>query len=267
MFFFIVVHRIKTKWLITAEHQLATILHPKLKNFQCCSDEKENAISELKLAFDQFQLNVPSAPSSSSSSSSLNSNQATSTTSSDINTNAETLKSTNLLAQCFDLILYKSVETRNPHQQIDDYLNSEFSNNQDDIYSQDGDIDVLSYWREKQKQFPVLSCIAKQIFAIPASNTIAERLFSTSKNIISEKRTNLGSEKVNQLLFLQKNLTMLKQLFNENENRRKRTISMSSTNTVSSEDSTSTCTTPKQSKFDDDENYNTLGYSDIFIDD
>ncbi|CAM4773611.1 unnamed protein product [Rotaria magnacalcarata] len=43
---------------IANEHRLATILHPKLKNFECCHDEKENAISALKSAFDQHKVNI-----------------------------------------------------------------------------------------------------------------------------------------------------------------------------------------------------------------
>ena len=66
------------------------------------------------------------------------------------------------------------------------------------------------------------------------------------------------------MLFSQKNLTLLKELFCEN--RRKRTISMSSTATASSEDSISISTMPKQSKFDDEDNYSTLDDAEIFLD-
>jgi hypothetical protein len=40
-------------------------------------------------------------------------------------------------------------------------------------------------------------------------NTIAERLFSSSKHRISDRRTKFGAEKVNKLLFLKKNLLIL----------------------------------------------------------
>jgi hypothetical protein len=72
---------------------------------------------------------------------------------------------------------------------------------------------------------------------------------------------NLGTEKINQLLFLQKNFTLLKQLFHES--RRKRIISMSSTTTVSSEDST--CTMPKQSRIEDEDINSTSDDIEIYF--
>ncbi|CAF3686294.1 unnamed protein product [Rotaria sp. Silwood1] len=59
-----VTRRRKTIWLITTEHRLATILHPKLRNFESCYDEKENSIPALKLPYDKCQLNISSSFSS-----------------------------------------------------------------------------------------------------------------------------------------------------------------------------------------------------------
>ncbi len=39
---------------------------------------------------------------------------------------------------------------------------------------------------------------------MPTPNTIAERLFSSSKNTISDRRTKFGADKVNKLLFPRK---------------------------------------------------------------
>jgi hypothetical protein len=39
---------------------------------------------------------------------------------------------------------------------------------------------------------------------MPAPNTIAERLFSSSKNTISDRHIKFGAEKINKLLFLKK---------------------------------------------------------------
>ena len=171
----------------------------------------------------------------------LNPNQSMSSSSSNTGTVTTTLNSKNLLTQCFDTMVGTNVEGHNPYQEIDDYLNSDVSSDDNNNYYVDGDIDVLSHWKEKQRQFPRLSSIAKQIYAIPTSNTIIERLFSAAKNTVSDKRINLGSEKPNQLLFIQKNYTSLKQLFHENK--RKRIISISSTTTASSEDPS--CIVPK----------------------
>jgi len=99
------------------------------------------------------------------------------------------------------------------------------------------------------------------VCAIPASNTVIERLFSSAKNVVTERRARVDCEKINELLFLQKNMNTLKQL--NYINHRKRNISMSSTTTISSEEST--CTVPKQSRLDIDDTFSDL-YSDILFD-
>ncbi|CAF1542534.1 unnamed protein product [Adineta ricciae] len=250
--------RIKQIWSVTSEHRLATILHPKLKHFDICHDEKQNAVSELKLAFDKHRSNIstPSVPSL------FNSNQNLALSSSNTDTSIPMFKSKSLLTQCFDVTISPNAKAPNPHQEIDDYLNLDHSDDYNGKYYEDGDIDILSYWKEKQQQFPTLSNIAKQICAIPASNTIIERLFSAAKNTVDGKRTNLGSEKINQLLFLQKNLSTLKQLFQEK--RRKRTVSMSSTTTMSSEDSSYTMA--KRARIDDEDNYSSTDDIETFLD-
>ncbi|CAF3455378.1 unnamed protein product [Rotaria socialis] len=52
-----------------------------------------------------------------------------------------------------------------------------------------------------------------------ASNTTVERTFSISKNLITDKRTRLGTEKVNQMIFLRKNLITLKDLFDHDHDK------------------------------------------------
>ena len=54
-----------------------------------------------------------------------------------------------------------NVKAHNPYQEIDDYLNSDVSSDDNNNYYVDGDIDVLSYWKEKRRQFPRLLNIAK----------------------------------------------------------------------------------------------------------
>lgn len=249
--------RMKHAWVIRSEHRLATILHPKLRNFDMCNDEKDNALAELKLALDKYRLNI-----SAQSVHLVNSNQVISSSSSNTDTYITTLKSKNILTQCFDTTLNSNSKTPNPYQEIDDYLNSDLPYDYNKNSCEDGDIDVLLYWKEKQHQFSSLSAIAKQIYAIPASNTVIERLFSAAKNTVDHKRTNLGSERINQLLFLQKNFSVLKQLFHEKG--RKRTVSMTSTTTTSSEDSL--CTMSKQSRTDDEDNYNNSDDIEMFLD-
>ncbi|CAF3920080.1 unnamed protein product [Rotaria sordida] len=73
--------------------------------------------------------------------------------------------------------------------------------------------DILGFWSYHNQSFPIISTIVRDIFAIPASNTTVERLFSISKYTITDKRTRLGMEKINKLMFLRKNLNILKAIF------------------------------------------------------
>ncbi|CAF1619564.1 unnamed protein product [Rotaria magnacalcarata] len=58
-----------------------------------------------------------------------------------------------------------------------------------------------------------LAAVARRILAIPASNTSVERLFSSAKLTVSDRRTRLGIEKIDKLMFLKKNLTPLQRMF------------------------------------------------------
>ena len=231
--FIILARRIRNAWYINDYHRLATILHPKLKNFDFCRDEKQRSIDVLKQEYDKLELN--NSLSQKIASNVLQSNNANS---SQASTTETTPKRKNLLTQYFDSKHINQPQSSNSYQEIENYLNSDYS---DIRHNEDGldHIDVLSFWQENRHTFPQLAKLAKIICAIPASNTIVERLFSTAKYVITDKRTHLQSEKINQILFLQKNLKTLKQL-STHDVQRKRTVSMSSTATVSSEESTCT---------------------------
>ncbi|CAF4924712.1 unnamed protein product [Rotaria socialis] len=54
--------------------------------------------------------------------------------------------------------------------------------------------------------------MVRDLFAIPASNTTVERLFSSSKNTVTDRRTSLSGKRGNELLFLQKNLLSLQRI-------------------------------------------------------
>jgi hypothetical protein len=247
----------KNVWLITDEHRLATLLHPKMKNFECCMDEKEGAIVALKMMIDKHRSSSASCLSNSESIDEIDS-QSSSTPIS-----ASSAKRKNLLAQCFDTKVNVPRESSDRYQEMHDYLLYEVTSTDCEDVGHDG-IDVLSFWKDKREIFPLLSSIARVIYSIPASNTMIERLFSASKNVVTAKRTSLDCEKVNQLLFLQKNLHQLKQF--ECDPSRKRNASTSSANTVSAEESF--CTIPKQQRLNTDDSYgdSTSTDADILLD-
>ncbi|CAF4487805.1 unnamed protein product [Rotaria sp. Silwood2] len=90
----------------------------------------------------------------------------------------------------------KLISIPTPVNELDDYMALDEVINETD--------DVLLFWKRHSKSFPILSMIARDLFAIPASNTIVERLFSASKNIVTDRRTSLAEAKLNKLLFLKK---------------------------------------------------------------
>lgn len=70
----------------------------------------------------------------------------------------------------------------------------------------DSEADPLAWWKLHQVSFPRLSELARKYLCIPASSSPSERLFSTSRNVVTCQRTCLKPSKVNMLVFLAKNL-------------------------------------------------------------
>jgi hypothetical protein len=64
----------------------------------------------------------------------------------------------------------------------------------------DIDQDVLVWWKLHEKEYPILSQIAKKYLCIPASQAITERSFSTAKRIVCDSRTRLKPEHVSKLV-------------------------------------------------------------------
>ncbi|CAF4506721.1 unnamed protein product, partial [Rotaria socialis] len=101
--------RIKNAWCINDYHRLVTILHPKLKNLEFCRDEKERL----------HQMCYKT-------------------------TTATTPKRKSLLTQCFDSKRTNRPQSSNSYQEIENYLNADYSDiphNDDDL----DDIDILSF--------------------------------------------------------------------------------------------------------------------------
>ena len=67
---------------------------------------------------------------------------------------------------------------------------------------------VLAWWRENKDRFPALSKLARFIHSIPASSAPSERAFSVCGRILEERRTRLGSESINNILFINSNLKL-----------------------------------------------------------
>ena len=68
----------------------------------------------------------------------------------------------------------------------------------------------LTWWRENEDQFPLLAQMARRYLCVPGTSVASERVFSTTGDIVTAKRSCLTPVHANQLLFLQKNLSLPK---------------------------------------------------------
>ena len=64
------------------------------------------------------------------------------------------------------------------------------------------DFNLLEFWKSQSTILPKLSALARKVLGPPSSRTPSERLFSKAGNVFTAKRTNLSSEKLDDLLFL-----------------------------------------------------------------
>ncbi|BFG32438.1 hypothetical protein CerSpe_187120 [Prunus speciosa] len=62
------------------------------------------------------------------------------------------------------------------------------------------DFDLLDWWRENSPRFPVLSKIARDVFAIPISSVPSEAAFSMGKRVVDPFRASLTPKKVEALV-------------------------------------------------------------------
>lgn len=64
--------------------------------------------------------------------------------------------------------------------------------------------DPLRWWKMQSMRLPKLSKLAKQILAVPATSVPSERVFSKAGELISARRSRLGKDSVDKILFLNK---------------------------------------------------------------
>ncbi|CAF3751948.1 unnamed protein product, partial [Rotaria magnacalcarata] len=186
--------------LFLDQHYICTFLHSRLKRFDAAPHEKD-------IAFGLVKRELLARASISNITTDTASNGVT-TNVSIINDSTAPVHPNNLLACCFDKPrpIINSVTT--PAKELNDYMKFIIPDEESD--------DVLLFWKNHEKFFPTLSKILRDLYAISASNTFVERLFSASKNIVTDRRTSLGEEKLNKLLFLKRNLFTLKEIKKRN---------------------------------------------------
>ena len=70
--------------------------------------------------------------------------------------------------------------------------------------------DPVIYWKSRQHTYPHLAAVARRFCATPPSSVDSERTFSTSGAICDDKRSCMSASKMEMLLFVQKNLEVVK---------------------------------------------------------
>lgn len=70
-------------------------------------------------------------------------------------------------------------------------------------------IDILNWWLERATKFPRLSMLARFIFAIPASSAAPERNFSNAAHFVSERRCQLSTTTVENILICHGNMDIV----------------------------------------------------------
>lgn len=67
------------------------------------------------------------------------------------------------------------------------------------------ELDILSWWKGRQYDFPLLAIYARQILGIVATSAPSERVFSTGGNVVTQQRQRLDPQNVDKLIFLSAN--------------------------------------------------------------
>ncbi|CAF0905031.1 unnamed protein product [Didymodactylos carnosus] len=169
------VFELESKWEVNDEHFVAMLLHPNFKECSNCSQLKDKAYALFKQEFERRKsLMKPTTPKREKKS---------------------------LIADCYD----KTSTDLREETELDLYSNLCVT------FDPDKD-DLLNFWAKQRQNYPILSAIACDLLIIPATNTTMERLFSTSGTAVTPKRTRLNTSKVDKLMFLKKNLLLLKKL-------------------------------------------------------
>ncbi|CAH9115088.1 unnamed protein product [Cuscuta europaea] len=75
-----------------------------------------------------------------------------------------------------------------------------FSYNDAQNLTEDDDFDVLNWWKGKERMFPVLAKMAKQVLSMPVSTVAVEQEFSSAGNVLTQTRTRLSAESLEMLI-------------------------------------------------------------------
>ena len=88
-------------------------------------------------------------------------------------------------------------------RQVDLYFSLAADANRMNLFENENQ--TLTFWKRYKHQIPWVAVYARKVLALPATSAPAERLFSTTGLIVSEKRSMLAPSRVNKLTFIHDN--------------------------------------------------------------
>lgn len=91
---------------------------------------------------------------------------------------------------------YMKSKRQQSSNELDQYLKEQLTPRKEKV-------DMLHWWKTKSEIYPVLSKIARDVLAIPASTVPSESAFSTGGRVISDYRSSLAPTTVEALMCLQ----------------------------------------------------------------
>ncbi len=69
-------------------------------------------------------------------------------------------------------------------------------------YHETNNNDILGFWKTMADSLPNLAKVASQILTVPGTSSSVERSFTASGQIISERRSSISPDLVDDILFL-----------------------------------------------------------------
>jgi hAT family C-terminal dimerisation region len=63
-------------------------------------------------------------------------------------------------------------------------------------------MDLVAWWQDNAKRYPTLALIALDVLPIQASSVPCEHLFSSSKQVATDRRACLGSKRFEEILMM-----------------------------------------------------------------
>ena len=96
----------------------------------------------------------------------------------------------------YQILFHKSKTTKgsgssqSSTSELQSYLTTTFE------FVDSSDFDILQWWKEHQRYFPILVVMAKQILATPMSTVAMEQQFSASGNILDPTRFSMSPDSI-----------------------------------------------------------------------